>query len=143
MGKVIPTLNVVGYIDSVPEKAEEAMLNFFFSRPHQTLIYPNMMPLPAIVAKHGNSETRFSSEVKTILEQHLADIFDGVTITASTSVTSSGGINLTIDVIVREDGIDHSLGYQIFTRGKEIVRIIDLANDGVVTNTRSRYARTT
>ncbi|MGG4591754.1 hypothetical protein ACLPJK_26205 [Pseudomonas aeruginosa] len=130
MGRKVPTLSTVGYVDSVPEKAQEAMLGFFYSRPHQSFLYKNLRPLPYLVAKFGNNEVSFRKETVDSLKLHLQDYFDYVEVSGVTDVGADGSINLTITVIISEDGTDYSLGYVIKTQAELLMAILDLNNDG-------------
>lgn len=128
MGKKVATLTSAGYIDGVAEKAENAMLNFFYSRGHQSFIFGELAPLGTLVTRYGNDETAFEKEVKIALTTHLKDDFNNVSLTATSELAPDGGINLKLNVILIEDGSEHSLAYLILTKSALLLDILEISN---------------
>lgn len=136
MAKKIPTLTTTGFVESMADKCDKAMQYFCLSNRSQSTLYPNLKPLPWLVATFGNDESAIRTQTKSALEEYLGRLFDACTVSCVSETDGEGRINLQLGIMVRDDGVEQSLAYVIVTNKAEILSIFDTNNDGYIADNR-------
>lgn len=128
--KKIPTLTPKGFVTSITDKTDTAMLNFYLSQYSQTNMYRGARrPLPYLVQQFGQDAKAFSDALDIELTTYLGRLFENAEV--EVDYTEDGkSINLRLDVIIRDNGREYSLGHEIQTANSKVIDIIDINNTG-------------
>jgi hypothetical protein len=130
MAVMIPTLTPKGFVTAVADKADAAILNFYVSLYSQTNMYRGAnKPLAYLVQQHGESALGMEQALTSELTTYLSRLFDSVSVDVK-ATTVANGINLRLDVMVRDDGQTYSFGHQLLTTNSKIIDIVDVVNTG-------------
>jgi hypothetical protein len=130
MTVLIPTLTPKGFVSAVADKADAAMLNFYVSLYSQTNMYRGSnKPLAYLLQQHGDSQIGMEQALTTELNTYLSRLFELAVVEVSGS-SSANSINLQLDIMVRDNGSQYSLGHQLLTTNSKIIDIIDIVNTG-------------
>lgn len=127
---LIPTLTPKGFVSAIADKADAAILNFYVSLYSQTNMYRGSnKPLAYLVQQHGESAIGMEAALTTELTTYLSRLFDSAIVEVKSTVVANG-INLRLDVMVRDNGADYSFGHQLLTTNSKIIDIVDVINTG-------------
>lgn len=129
----IPSLTSAGWVTSLPEKADSAVAYYFTSDKSQSrdTFGNNVTTLAQQIQQYGNDELSLTTFVTEQLQAYLSRYFDTVTVNVSTDIPSPidpSRLNLTVGVIVTDDGKAYSLGRLIETLNGKVSKIIDINN---------------
>lgn len=130
MAKKIPTLTPKGFVDAIADKGDAAMVNFYVSQYSQSNLYRGSnRPLAYLVQQYGSNSIAMAEALEIELTSYLNRLFDFASIEAE-GTEDGDRINLRIDVIIRDDGKEYSLGHEIMTANSKIIDVIDINNTG-------------
>jgi len=128
----IPTLTAKGFVESIEDKIERAMLYFCTSEYSQSDMYRgNVASLPWLVYRYGNNANDIRQEVEGTLSGYLHRVFDEAIVTCVTE-EKHDRINLQINAIVRDNGETRNVGYVIGTTNNKVIDVFDINNDGYI-----------
>lgn len=132
MPKMIPTLTPKGFVSSIADKADTALLNFYLSQYSQTNIHRGVRrPLAYLVQQFGSDGKAITDALDLELTSYLNNLFDYAEV--DVDWTEEGkGIKLQLNVMIRDGDNEHSLGHVISTDNSKIIDIIDVNNTGSV-----------
>jgi hypothetical protein len=126
----IPTLSPKGFVSTIADKVDAAMLNFYVSLYSQSNIYRGSnKPLAFLVQQHGESMLGMEEALTTELSTYLSRLFEYAVVNTVGS-EEGNSINLRLDIMVRDNGKEYSIGHEILTRNSKIVDIVDIINTG-------------
>lgn len=132
MAAHLPTLSSSGFVADIAEKADRLMSYYFVSDASQSNLYRGQITsLPAQVQQHGHDEINLAQAVRNELTAYLTRYFDMVDVSTRTdlpNVEDPNRINLTVSVIVTQDGKQYSLGRLVSVLNSKIVEIVDINN---------------
>lgn len=132
MSKVMPRLTIVGFATTLPERASAAMMDFYEAKYSQTNTFRGKIkPLAWLVHRYGDKPNEASKRIGDELRTYLRGIFDDATVEVSHEEKDSR-LNLTANIIIRDNGVDYSLGHVIRISQSKIINIIDMVNDGII-----------
>lgn len=127
----IPTLTPKGFVEAIQDKADAVMLNFYVSQYSQTNLFRGAnKPLAYLVQQSGDNAVAIRDALEMELRKYLERVFESVPVLEVSSTEEGNGINLRLDVMVRDGGKEYSFGHEIMTSNSKIVDIIDLNNSG-------------
>lgn len=132
MPKQLPALDTEGWLGSVVEKANRALMHFYvarFSDPY--LSRGEIIPLNYLMATYGATPAKFQEELIANLEKYLATVFDSVIVNAE-RVDDPTGLTIQLDVMVSEGDTAYNLGHIIKSANGSVLRIFDMVNEGIV-----------
>lgn len=127
----LPSLSSKGWITEIAEKCDMLLSYFFISDHSQTYLYKNnVTSLPYLIQQHGHEKNKLNNEIEKALFVYLKRYFDDVLIETSVQEDEKekSKLDITIDIIINEDGKRHSLGRLIRSLNSKIVEIIKVNN---------------
>lgn len=134
MGKLVPSLTASGWLAEISEKAD-ALISYYITSEHsQSYLYQgNITSLTYHIQQHGNEPQRLESRMKDDLHIFLTRYFDAVEVEVTTEipdVDDPNRINITLDVILFDNGFKYSLGRVIRSENKRVVKVFKINNEG-------------
>lgn len=129
---MLPTLTASGWVSNIAEKADSAMAYYFTSDFSQSNIWAGQITsLPYEVQLNNSNPQELRLAIEADMKTYLGRYFDTVTCNVSTDLPAADDptrINVTLDVIVTEGGINYSLGRLIQTVNGKIVSVANINN---------------
>lgn len=125
----VPSLSSAGWLGEVSDKADKLMAYYLTTDYSQTHLYPKqVVSLAYHIAEYSNNYLDLEVRVRIDLEQYFKRYFDDVEIIVSVSAydpEEPSLLNLTLDVVVVQDGVSYSLGREIGTKNGSIITILN------------------
>ena len=136
MGKHVPTLSSIGWIDTIEQKGDYALSYFITSEYSQSVLYQGQIAsLQYLVKEHASNPIMLEEEVRYTLERLMRRYFDDsveVTVVVDDPpVDKPNELTIRFACIVREKDREYSLGRRVFLTNAHIMEIAKL-NNGVV-----------
>lgn len=132
MAAKVPTMSSSGFVEDIAEKADRLMSYYFVSESSQSNLYRGQITsLPAQIQQHGHDEVNLVEAVRNELTTYLSRFFDGMDVNVRSDLPNKNDpnrINLTVNVIVVQDGKQYSLGRLVSVLNSKIVDIVDINN---------------
>lgn len=133
MPKSIPSLSSIGWVKSTEEKGDFALSYFITSEYSQSVIYwGNITSLQYLVKEYGNDERTLQTEVSNALSKYLRRYFDDdISVFVKVSEpdsTKPGQLAIQLNCIIRENGIEYSLGRRVELLNARVVKIANINN---------------
>ncbi len=130
----VPSLSASGWLTEISERAD-ALMSFYITSEHsQSYIYNGRITsLTYHIQQHGQEPSRLEDRVQVELGEYLRRYFEEVEIEVTTSLPDPNDphrINLTINVVVMDNGYRYSLGREIRAENNKIVKIFNINNGG-------------
>lgn len=133
MSSNIANLGDENVIRDTPRKLDKHMLDFFFSKYSQSVIYRGRIySLPKLIQMYGNDESQMRIHTQDALTAKLSAHFTTVTVTVSIE-TRSSGMTVVIDANVTDDlDIENgivSVGYTLNISDSKLKQILTSLSD--------------
>jgi hypothetical protein len=132
MAAKVPTLSTSGFVGDIAEKCDRLMSYYFVSDASQSNLFRGKITsLPFQVQQNGHDEALLRDAIQRELDRYLTPHFDGTEIDVATDIPNTDDpnrINVTLRVIVTEDGKQYSLGRLISVINSKINKIVDINN---------------
>ena len=133
MSAKVPTLSTSGWVEDIAEKADRLMSYYFVSDASQTTLYlGKITSLPLQIQRYGQDDYGLRQAVQAELTQLFGRYFDAVQVEVTTDKpvpNDLNRINLTLSVLVTQNGKQYSLGRLISTINSKITQIVDINNN--------------
>jgi hypothetical protein len=117
MSTKIPTLSTIGWVDTIEKKGDRALSYFFTSEYSQSTLYPGKIAsLQYLVKENGSNVTNLQTQVRDVLDNLLRRYFEQVDVTVRVSNLNPeepGKLIIRFRCIIRENGVEYSLGRQV------------------------------
>lgn len=131
----MPTLTASGWVDNIAEKADSAMAYYFTSDFSQSNVWAGQITsLPYEVQQNNSDPQSLQRVIQQDIKNYLGRYFDTVTCNVSTDLPNADDptrINVTLNVIVTEGGLNYSLGRLIQTVKGKIVNVANINNNPI------------
>lgn len=132
MGTFVPTMSSKGWVNTVAEKADEALSNFISSNYSQSvLFYGKIHSLPYLIARYKDANA-LQSETTTMLTSRMRAYFGervGVTVTVTVpDPERPAELTIRMSCIVREGNREYSIGREVRTIESRIDAIRKIIN---------------
>ena len=117
MSTKIPTLSTIGWVETIEKKGDRVLSYFFTSEYSQSTLYPGKISsLQYLVKEHGQNDVELQSRISDTLDGLLRRYFEQVSVTVRVSNISPeqpGKLIIRFRCIIRENGVEYSLGRQV------------------------------
>lgn len=137
MAHDVHSMSLKGVIREPQPKADRLMSYYFTSNYSQSNLFrPHIVSLPRQIQHYGSDILRLCSAVERELTGLLAHYFDQVSCEVRSDLPNPADparYNLTVSVLLMQDGTTYSLGRLIEVEGNAIKRIMKHNNTGVTT----------
>ena len=132
MATKVPTLSTSSFVEDPVEKCDRLLAYYFINDTSQSTLYRgSIMSLPYHVQQHGHDEQQLREAVRPALDEYFRSYFDEVEVDVRTDIPNPADpnrINLTVSVIVIQDGKRYSLGQVATIKNSQVVNITKLNN---------------
>lgn len=131
----VPTLSSSGWVGELAEKADKLLSYFFVSEASQTNLYAGRITsLPNLLKNNAHDDFDLRTAVQSALVTYLERHFDAVEVVVTTkenTLNGEKGLDLELDILVVQDGAQHSLGRLVSTLNSSIMKIMSINNTGM------------
>lgn len=136
MSYKVPTLSRAGWADSVEEKVDYLVSDFFCAEASQSYLFDgSIASLTRLIQYHQGDISGLIDGVRNTLQTYLRAYFEDVIIdvssNANTAANPTSSVELRIYCQVVENGKQYSIGHLLSTSGDKISKIIKFNNEGI------------
>jgi len=133
MAQPVLSMSTKGILYNPHAKADKLMSYYFTSNKSQSNLFQEIISLPYQIQVNSGKEKDTVTNVEIELRQYLANYFDQVDCTVRSDIPNPedpGRYNLTVSVLIMQDGISYSLARLLEVQHGTIYKIINYNNKG-------------
>lgn len=129
--KVLPTLTVDGFVNSVPQTCDYLLAYFFLSQYSQSnLYYDKVSSLAYIIQENGHDEQTMLLRIQSTLTTLFNRYFDSVEVSANIErdVSNEAQYEIITELTVRRGTVSYNVGRQVSLINSVVQNIAELNN---------------
>lgn len=129
----LPTVSTSGWVDDIAEKADRLLAYYFVSDFSQSNLHRGLVvSLPQQIQELGHDPDALQRGMQSSLEGYIGQYFESAQVSVDATIPNPADpsrIQVTVGIIVTENGVRHSVGKLIQATNGKIADIININNN--------------
>lgn len=134
MTTAIPTLSSIGWVTTIEEKGDYLLSWFLTSEYSQSVLYHGRVAsLQYLIKAHANDPSNLEADIESTLRQVFTAAFGddtkvSVSVVEHDPEQEPGKLTIQLNCMIREDGLDYSLGRRVESLNGKLTKISNINN---------------